>query len=384
MLLEFGFKNYFSFKEGAVISYKLDANCPQSISNGKHFSTALVVKGANASGKTNVLRALSFLSYFATASFDSKPESAIPVAAHFGSSEPSEFYVEFKINEITYFYELICNKDKVLSEKLFRKNERKTLLLERKDHTLIDINSNEPLNNLNSIKVIRSNASIISTAHQYGFSDLEVFYNFFKNIVSNVSHSGLNTNMLDIRDASEFLSKNENATVLNAVNQFIAECDVGISSIKIKEHVNENNDKEYYPLFIHRYDNEEKIITESFESSGTKRLYQYLPLYFVKLAEGGLLILDEFDIHLHPHILPKLIDLFINPEHNPNNAQLLISTHDDTILDLLGKYRTVLVNKEDNESYAYRLDELPGELVRNYRSIVSPYNKGHLGGVPKL
>jgi hypothetical protein len=50
----------------------------------------------------------------------------------------------------------------------------------------------------------------------------------------------------------------------------------------------------------------------------------------------------------------------------------------------LGKYRTVLVNKEDNESYAYRLDELPGELVRNYRSIVSPYNKGHLGGVPKL
>jgi hypothetical protein len=76
--------------------------------------------------------------------------------------------------------------------------------------------------------------------------------------------------------------------------------------------------------------------------------------------------------------------LFINPEHNPKNAQLLISTHDDAILDLLGKYRTVLVNKEDNESYAYRLDELPGELVRNYRSITSAYNKGRLGGVPKL
>ena len=41
-------------------------------------------------------------------------------------------------------------------------------------------------------------------------------------------------------------------------------------------------------------------------------------------------------------------------------------------------------SKEDNESFAYRLDELPGDLVRNDRSIVPPYTQGKLGGVPKL
>ena len=76
--------------------------------------------------------------------------------------------------------------------------------------------------------------------------------------------------------------------------------------------------------------------------------------------------------------------MFINSEHNPKNAQLLISTHDDGVLNILGKYRSILVAKEENESFAYRLDELPSDVVRNDRSLVSAYNQGNLGGVPKL
>jgi AAA15 family ATPase/GTPase len=382
MLLEFGFKNFFSFKEGAVISYKLDANCPQSISNGKDFSTALVVKGANASGKTNVLKALFFFSHFIAHSFKSDPNSEIPVVSHFNNPKPSEFYVEFKTEDTTYFYELVCDKYQVFSEKLFEKNKRKTRLIERTNNSLVHIHKRESLKNLSSIKVIRPNTSIISTAHQYGFKDLSVIYNFFSNILSNVQHTGLNTLLTNIRHTSTYL--NDNPTQLKKVAHFITNCDAGISDISIQTVFGKADEKHYFPLFAHVSNGKEIPIPEIFESQGMQWLYQYLPLYFLVLEHGGVLILDEFDVHLHPHILPKLIDLFINPEHNPKNAQLLISTHDDAILDLLGKYRTVLVNKEDNESCAYRLDELPGELVRNYRSIVSPYNKGHLGGVPKL
>jgi AAA15 family ATPase/GTPase len=383
MLLEFGFKNFFSFKEGAVISYKLDANCPKNISNGQDFSTALVVKGANASGKTNILRALSFLSYFAAHSFKSEPNSLIPISPYFESKEPSEFYIEFKVEDIIYFYELVCNQHKIISEKIFKKNKRKIKLLERSNDHLTFIKPNESLDNLSAIKVIKPNASIISTAHQYGFNDLEVIYNFFNTISSNVRHDGLDINLIDIRKVSKIL--NEDNSLLKEISSFIADCDTGVSNINITEIIYQNNEKQYFPLFVHPYEgNKEATITEQFESQGTKWLYKNLPGYFITLLNGGILILDDFDVHLHPYILPKLINLFINPETNPKNSQLLISTHDDGVLDLLGKYRTVLVNKEDNESFAYRLDELPGDLVRNDRSIVPPYTQGKLGGVPKL
>ncbi|MEY3996069.1 MAG: hypothetical protein RL344_412 [Pseudomonadota bacterium] len=382
MLLEFGFKNFFSFKEGAIISYKLDDNCPKSISNGKDFSTALVVKGANASGKTNVLKALFFFSHFIAHSFKSDPNSEIPVVSHFNNPKPSEFYVEFKIEDTTYFYELVCDKYQVFSEKLFEKNKRKTPLIKRTNNNLVHIHKRESLKNLSSIKVIRPNTSIISTAHQYGFKDLSIFYNFFINIDSNVIHYGLDINRTDIRTISEILS--EKPATLKYISNFIASCGTGVSDIMIKHIIDQDNKKYYFPLFIYNYNNKEITITESFESQGTKWLYQYLPLYFSVLEHGGVLILDEFDVHLHPHILPKLIDLFINPEHNPKNAQLLISTHDDGVLNILGKYRSILVAKEENESFAYRLDELPSDVVRNDRSLVSAYNQGNLGGVPKL
>jgi hypothetical protein len=53
-------------------------------------------------------------------------------------------------------------------------------------------------------------------------------------------------------------------------------------------------------------------------------------------------------------------------------------------MDKLSKYKVVLVNKEDNESFLYRLDELPGNIVRNDRSIESIYKTGKLGGTPNL
>ena len=79
-----------------------------------------------------------------------------------------------------------------------------------------------------------------------------------------------------------------------------------------------------------------------------------------------------------------LIDLFDDSEKNLNNAQMIFSTHDTAIMDRLGKYRTYLVNKENNESFGYRLDEIPGDILRNDRPVSSPYRNGKVGGVPKV
>jgi ABC-type ATPase involved in cell division len=99
-----------------------------------------------------------------------------------------------------------------------------------------------------------------------------------------------------------------------------------------------------------------------------------------KIADGSLLILDEFDTHLHAMILPEILELFTNSKINRKNSQLVITAHNTEILDSLGRYKTILVNKEKNESYCYRLDNV--SLLRQGRSISPVYSKGKIGGAP--
>jgi AAA15 family ATPase/GTPase len=94
--------------------------------------------------------------------------------------------------------------------------------------------------------------------------------------------------------------------------------------------------------------------------------------------------MDEFDINFHPHILPLLIGIFDDKKLNKNNAQMLFTTHNTDIMDLIGKYRIVLINQKESESYGYRLDEISGDLLRNDRPITPGYRSGKLGGVPRV
>ena len=75
---------------------------------------------------------------------------------------------------------------------------------------------------------------------------------------------------------------------------------------------------------------------------------------------------------------------FDDEKTNPNNAQMVFSTHNTDILDYMGKYRTVFINKESSESYGYRLDEIPGDIIRNDRLVSPVYKSGKIGGVPRL
>jgi len=159
---------------------------------------------------------------------------------------------------------------------------------------------------------------------------------------------------------------------------------LGIKDVIIEERINEDNGTVYIPVFIHDSENKDYKISYKNESRGTKSLYFQLVLYKMVLTYCGVLVLDEFDINLHPDILPLLIELFTDERINITNAQLLFTTHNSGIMDQLGKYRTILVNKENNKSFLYRLDELPGDMLRNDRPIEPVYRSGKLGGVPRV
>lgn len=379
MLLRYGAKNFYCFKEGMEISFELTSSCPNTISKGRSVSNLICVKGANGSGKTNALKVLSFLKDFCADSFNNKPDKDILIYSFFDNKDPIDLYCEFKIEGIEYIYELSLTREHIVSESLARKKKKITPIFKRKGNELIHVI--KEFSELNKMK-LRTNASIISTANQYDFSEMAPVYSFFSIILSNIDWSGRNDFPTDHQLISKYYC--EHPTVLNFSTSIIKKCDLGISDISILSRKDENENNIYFPIFKHETDISPNTLTYFNQSSGTKELFSILPYYKLILDAGGVLIMDEFDINLHPHILPLLIRLFDDDESNPHHAQMIFSTHNDNILDYMKKYRIVLVNKEKSESYAYRLDEIPGDILRNDRPIGSIYNAGKIGGVPRI
>lgn len=387
MIYSFGARNYFSFKEGLNASFELAAKVPRSISQGRKVATVLGIKGANASGKTNILKCLSFLRRFVADSFAFDDDDFINFDPYFDNDGDADFYIDFKADGVKYTYELTASRYNVKREALYKKIQRKTLVVERKND-VISYRSNE-YSALDLIE-LKSRASFVSTVVKYKIKDIpgdfERIVNYFGNFSGNVTGLGV------VPDSDMF--KRENATAFyhnvpdafQFVKSFVRKCDLGIVDIEIHKHDLPGGKVEYYPLFVHQLGKSKEVrhLTSYDESSGTMALYRRLAMYWMVLTKGGVLVMDEFDQNCHPMLLPPLLDLFIDKETNPLNAQFIFTAHNSDVIDNLGKYRTILVSKEDGESYCYRLDEIPGDLIRNDRSISSLYREGKIGGVPKL
>lgn len=385
MIYSFGASNLNSFKEGFQISFELSSKVPKSVSKGKKVSNVLGIKGANASGKTNILKALSLISKVATDSFSLKPNENIGFSTYFNSTKNSEFYIDFEASGVRYVYELTANNKEIIRERIYKKVKRKTLILERyQDKVASRVND---LSELDLIE-IRSNASIISTAIQYKFkspiTDLKNIYDSLNLIRGNVYPFGVDEDPALFRTSTVSSLYFHTEESLDFANQLIKAADLGIIKVEVHEKTEEDGTKRYFPIFQHTTEDIPHWLTIFEQSSGTISLYKRLWVYWFILKFGGTLALDEFDANCHPMLLPSLINLFDDPATNPKGAQFIFTAQNSEILDTLGKYRTVLVNKENGESYCYRLDEIEGDLIRNDRPISPLYREGKIGGIPKL
>ena len=383
MIIEYGFKNFFSFREESSISFRFDNNVPENISHDEEVSTLLGIKGGNASGKTNLLRALRFIKYFISESVRAESEKRIPVDCFFlDKDKPTEFFIEFKIKKTYYKYEVSLTQDSVLSESVSKKSKKWVPIATRVANDMTYLKRD--LSGFEGIK-LNSNASFISIYSQFaifeGTEDLYPIHDFFEYMIVNVNRGGI-VDDVDFKTISAFYHTNKKA--FEFTKNFIKKCDAGIKDIKIFSTQDQDGEKYFYPRFYHHANAVDFPVSYQRESKGTTRLYNFLGSYWLTLEHGNVLAMDEFDIHLHALLLPHLLDLFQNPKHNKKHAQLIFTAHNTEIIDTLGKYRTILVNKEDNESYCYRLDELPGSLVRNDRPITPLYISGKIGGVPNL
>lgn len=384
MLLGYGGKNCWCFKDWMQVDLSLGDGVPLDVSMGLPASTAMCFKGANASGKTNALKIYSFLYDFVTYSFSDRADKPIMFASFFHNEDPAEFYVEFLANEIYYRYELIASKKAVLKESLFRKkNEegsRETEIFVREENK---ITKNTFYKGHKDI-LFRDNASFISTLKQYNLPEISDIYDFFFRTAVNVGYFGINERgENDPQGLTNYYYQHPEE--LNFTIEKIKFFDTGIKNIEIKTRTDEQGQTFAYPIFYHELsDNKTQGLAFGEESRGTQALYCKLENYYSVLNKGGVLILDEFDVNLHPDILPYLLDWFIKAENNPKHAQILFTTHNTDIMDILGRYRTYLFEKENGESFCYRLDEPKSPSMRNDRPISIPYRKHLIGGFPKI
>lgn len=369
--------NFLSFKEGIEVSFELGKS---QFSSFNAYS-AIGVFGANSSGKSNLLRIFSTLKNICCNSANSNPEDPRLVTPFYNSSNEISFYVEFVINEVLYRYEIDLTPDRIISESIHRKEKGRNWvkIIIREETDLIYLH--QDFKDLKSLGTIRSSASIISVAHYLGKESLSSLYYQFNSIWTNIEGRGT-SRILDYNATTDIY--NSFPDVFSFVKNIIIKADLGISDINISSTKTEEGKESYYPIFTHNSGKKKHLLLYHQESGGTQTLYTTLVEYAIALNNGGLLVIDEIEINLHPLLYPILLNLFLNPDLNIKRAQILFTTHREDLFDTLGKYQCIITDKKDNESCAYRLDNLPDGVIRNDRPITPLYLKGLLGGIPLI
>ncbi|MGL6362155.1 AAA family ATPase [Aeromonas veronii] len=234
MIKRFGFKNFYSFKEGTEVNFMLDGNVPSDIKNGRDFTTVLGIKGANGSGKTNLIKALEFLKVFCTNQKNIAISEPLDVNSFNNSQEPCEFYIEFTSNNTSYYYEAEVTTKEVIRESLYRKKTKLSPLFQREKNELSYL-----IKELTPLKYItlNKNTSVIGLANKLSLvSELAAIkdvYDFFSRIFTNVDSSGFWDFSFSLQMSSKEYYKHPE--IFEFVKDIIKKADSGIKDIEVRK-----------------------------------------------------------------------------------------------------------------------------------------------------
>jgi hypothetical protein len=226
-------------------------------------------------------------------------------------------------------------------------------------------------------------SSLISTKY---ITDIS----FFEKFISNVTRFGMSyaPSFSNFLTSSEILRNDE--VLLGEVLKISQKVDLGISKFGFREVVFQSGsdlkdeDKKFFLQCIHASDKKSFTLDLLYESNGTQHFIYILSKILPILRTGGVVVLDEIETGLHPHIVKKLIELFEDKKINHSNAQIIFSTHQHPLIADRAKTQIFLAEKDDKnfETEIYRLDEVNG--VRNDENYYQKYIAGAYGATPKI
>lgn len=412
MIRSLKIQNCLSFLDETQLNFLVTNKAPatakyeRSAVEGERISKILGIVGANASGKSNLLRTITFLKWLLLDSFGTKPDQNLPMAPFmFKDSplEPSQIEVEFESMMIVYRYHVTFSQKVILSETLdmlrlndaemerkrFRQLFSRTFDSDKSEYSIKAHTDFALSEGIREISKKRFNASLISAALFSNHDQSLPIKSYWSKVTAKIKqYSGQNVPLeYLVLKSSEFYYKNP--SYKSSMEEIMSKCDLGLVGLHIgkvtvtKPDSSSEEQVVYAPYGRHTgLDGKEYRLPMHRESSGTQQIYVLLSTLLPVLEDGGIAVIDELEADLHPELLPALIDLFISKKTNKNGAQLVFTCHATPLLNILDKYQVVIVEKgSEGTSEAWRLDEIEG--VRNDDNFFAKYTAGAYGGVPR-
>lgn len=404
MIYKLEVENFYSIRERQVIDLTVGRRVPDEpgrlvpIYYGAkdRAPNVVAIYGANASGKSNVLRAITFLTWFVEHSFGFPAGQQLPYHK-FQTSEmigkESKFSLSFTGLEdhddpdtsrtCPYFYDLTLSPrevgrgDYVVSENLYYKpydTIRPIRIFERKGRREIKTGqklgaSNKEISVLESI--IRPDASLISTLAQLNNSLAIALVAAARSVETNILVTRFDQNEFSILQG--YANDQE---LLSALNRDIKRIDLGVDQVQILA-------RNGAPIASFSHAGLDFPLEMWGESQGTQHFFRIYPVLYRILQTGGVAVIDELDSAIHPNVLPEIARWFSDPERNPHGAQLWMSCHAVSLLDDLLKEEVLICEKSsDGASQIYSLGDISG--IRRGENFAEKYLGGSYGGIPSI
>ncbi len=416
MIIEFTVGNFLSFRDNKTLSLEATniAEYDEATFKAGKFKLlrSAVLYGANSSGKSNFIKAISTMKQIVMTSVEKTSASKFEIIPFLLNTDtenkPTFFELVFLIDKIRYRYGFEIDKTSIHGEWLFKLEGNEEITLFIRDENGIGVTTDFKEGKGLEAKT-RENALFLSVVDQFNGENAAKIISWFNNLgtISGLSHDnyrGITFSLLDQKKSRERLL------------DFFKNLDLGFEQLKFRKEkfqesllpmdlpaellddiINDLQGKTIAKInTIHnKYDkNDNKVGFKDFdlreqESSGTNKIFDISGPIFDTLIYGGVLVIDELDAKLHPLMTAAITNLFNYPDYNTKNAQLIFATHDTNLLSY-GRFRRdqiYFIEKDKFEaSDLYSLveykEEGSGKKNDTDRSFEKDYINGRYGAIP--
>jgi hypothetical protein len=416
MLLRFSVSNFGSIRdeqELSMIASHAIKDDPSGLIDAPELRKekvlpAAVIYGANASGKSNFVKALAHMQMLVRNSHRTgEPGGAIPLKPFLldraYAQKPCAFCVEFLWNGARYSYGFKTTREEITEEFLYVwRNGPRSMLFER---ALQNFEFGRSLKGRNKVieDLTRRNSLFLSAAAQNNHEDLTEIAQFFRSLRIDLANP-IRPELVALQLATQGLDKKclrllnqidigvtgvdvhiepldeEAIEMRRAFLQFIEQQTGAPSTSEVKSMITENDKKlrlghqstDGAPVFFDLED----------ESAGTVQLLSILGPIFGGLDEGQIVVIDEFGSRLHTRAAEIVLSLFNNKQTNPKGAQLIVATHDTNLLNAKGLRRDQVWFTEKDEGGATHLYPLTDIETRKGDNLEKGYLQGRYGAIP--
>ncbi len=424
VIVNFSVENYRSIKNRVTLSFEAsnfkDLEDYFVIHAGKDLRLLKLglIYGANASGKTTLLKSITFLRELILKPLEKKNETIgfSPFLFDEGSKNKNTFFsIEFIQGEVKYLYHLELNTTSIVFEELYYYHPNKALVFRRttdesKQLSHIEFGRKMKVDKYHKATLEANtlwNNTVLGGYIKTNFESTELqatidwFDNKLKPIIS--SRSSL-LEFISNKVESDEISKND-------IVEFLKSADFNISDILVKNAETKVNasvldfiskstllpDNEIDKIrktgmiekketfFQHSLGEGDFLLPYNDESQGTQRYYQFSGLLSLMINNTLIFSIDEIEASLHSDLLKHFILSFLT---NSKSSQLIATTHHRELLierDILRNDAIWFAEKdEEGCTELYSLDDFGSSVVRNTSSVFNAYKTGKLGAVPNL